>query len=74
MYFCAFDVFNVEMIPGNISFKVCGLAEMKILGNHYHKENSEKMKGLLEQWDDFKFDLLDLKEKWQQFKKKTREL
>lgn len=41
---------------------------MKVLGNHNHKENPEKMNKLLEEWDDFKFDLLDLKGKGQLFK------
>ena len=67
----AFDVFNVEKIPGDTStqiFKVYGQAEMKVLGRHYHKDSPEKSKELLEQWEDFKFDLVNLKVKWQQFK------
>ena len=58
------------MIPGDtdsLSFKIYGQAEMKILGNHYHKEAPEKRKELLEQWEEFKLDLLDLKGKWIQF-------
>ena len=41
---------------------------MKVLGNHYHKGNPEKKKKLLDQWEDFKFDLVEVKGKWQQFK------
>ena len=67
----ALDVFNVEKVPGDMtsqSFKVYGQAEMRVLGNHFHPNDLAKVEELLKQWDDFKFDLIEVKGKWVQFK------
>ena len=67
----AFDVFNVENMPGDSTsneFKVYGRSEIRLIGQHYFKGDRVKADKLFEEWEDFRYDLVQVKKKWHEFK------
>ena len=66
----SFSVFDVTQVPSDISapdFKVYGQSEITAIKEHFHQEQQVGNE-FLEQWKDMKYELLQLKTKWLQFK------
>ena len=61
----AFSIFNAEEFPPDSAsqqFSVYGYEEMQVLKEHYGTENE------VEQWEEFRFEMVNLRKKWFNFK------
>lgn len=69
----SFSIFDIDLLPSQSSpaFLVFGKEELLSLHKQYYPENSKDM--LLEQWNDFKFELIEMKEKFINLKKQLKE-
>ena len=66
----AFSIFNVENMPGVESyvFQMYCSREINVLADHYYVNNDVKKDALEKEFDSFKFELIELKKKWNSFK------
>ena len=67
----AFSVFNAELVPSDTNsntFSLYGNREIETLQNHYFSGNEEKAKVLAIQWQDFKFELMQMRKWWFEFR------
>ena len=63
----AFGIFHLDSIPTDASsneFSVYGNNEIEILSELFFLGDDEKKDNIIEEWDNFKFDLLSLRRKW----------
>ena len=63
----AFGIFNLDSIPTHASsneFSIYGNNEVKTLSEHFFLGDGEKQNDVIEEWNNFKFDLLSLRRKW----------
>lgn len=66
----SFSIFDVERLPGSDSFDFqhyCN-REIAILAEHFYPGNSDLHDGVTEEFESFKFELAELKVKWDFFK------
>ena len=47
---------------------VYGRSEIRLIGQHYFKGDRVKADKLFEEWEDFRYDLVQVKKKWHEFK------
>ena len=61
---------NVENVPGVESyvFQMYCSREINVLADHYYVNNDVKKDALEKEFDSFKFELIELKKKWNSFK------
>ena len=66
----AFSIFNVENMPGveSYDFQMYCSREINVLADHYCMDNDIKKDALEKEFDSFKFELIELKKKWNSFK------
>ena len=66
----AFSIFNVENMPGVESyvFQMYCSREINVLADNYYVNNDVKKDALEKEFDSFKFELIELKKKWNSFK------
>ena len=66
----AFSIFNVENMPGVESyvFQMYCFREINVLADNYYVNNDVKKDALEKEFDSFKFELIELKKKWNSFK------
>ena len=65
----AFHIFDAGMVPEEESKE---FEEVQIYKNHYYKDNIEKVEGLENQWNDFKYVMVKLTKKWISFKSQLK--
>ena len=65
----AFSIFNVENMPGveSYDFQMYCSREINVLADHYYMDNDIKEDALEKEFDSFKFELIELKKKWNSF-------
>ena len=65
----AFSIFNVENMPGveSYDFQMYCSREINVLADHYYMDNDIKKDALEKEFDSFKFELIELKKKWNSF-------
>ena len=65
----AFSIFNVENMPGveSYDFQMYCSREINVLADHYYMDNDIKKDALGKEFDSFKFELIELKKKWNSF-------
>ena len=65
----AFSIFNVENMPGveSYDFQMYCSREINVLADHYYIDNDIKKDALEKEFDSFKFELIELKKKWNSF-------
>ena len=65
----AFSIFNVENMPGveSYDFQMYCSREINVLADHYYMDNDIKKDALEKKFDSFKFELIELKKKWNSF-------
>ena len=65
----AFSIFNVENMPGveSYDFQMYCSREINVLADHYCMDNDIKKDALEKEFDYFKFELIELKKKWNSF-------
>ena len=70
----AFSIFNVENMPGVESyvFQMYCSREIDVLADNYYVNNDVKKDALEKEFDSFKFELIELKKKWNSFKDNTK--
>lgn len=69
-----FSIFNVEQLPpgpASTLFQFYGDKEVSILKKHFFQSSLEDQNELLSQWKSFKFDLIELRKKWLNFKEQV---
>ena len=66
----AFSIFNVENMPGveSYDFQMYCSREINVLADHYYIDDDLKKDALEKEFDSFKFELIELKKKWNSFK------
>ena len=67
----AFSVFNAELVPSytnSNTFSVYGNREIETLQNHYFSGNEKKAKALAIQWQDFRFERVQMRKRWFEFR------
>ena len=66
----AFSIFNVENMPGVESyvFQMYCSREINVLADNYYVNNDVKKDALEKEFDSFKFELIELKKRWNSFK------
>ena len=65
----AFSIFNVENMPGveSYDFQIYCSREINVLADHCYTDNDIKKDALEKKFDSFKFELIELKKKWNSF-------
>ena len=65
---------NVENVPGVESyvFQMYCSREINVLADHYFIKDDVKKDALEKEFDSFKFELIELKKKWNSFKDKIK--
>ena len=66
----AFSIFNVENMSGveSYDFQMYCSREINVLADHYYVHDDVKKDALEKEFDNFKFELIELKKKWNSFK------
>ena len=66
----AFSIFNVENMRGveRYDFQMYCSREINVLADHYYVNDDVKKDALEKEFDSFKFELIELKKKWNSFK------
>ena len=66
----AFSIFNVENMPGvqSYDFQMYCYRGINVLADHYYVHDDVKKDPLEKEFDNFKFELIELKKKWNSFK------
>ena len=67
----AFSVFNAELVPSDTNsntFSVYGNREIEVLQNYYFSGDEKKANALASQWQDFKFELVQMRKRWFEFR------
>ena len=66
----AFSIFNVENIPGveSYDFQMYCSREINVLADHYYVDDDVKKDALEKEFDSFKFELIELKKRWNSLK------
>jgi hypothetical protein len=67
----SFSVFNAEHLPPDTKsnmFELYGKKEIDTLQNHYFCDDQKKAQHLPNKWQDFKFELVQLRKRWFEFK------
>ena len=66
----AFSISDLEKVPTDHSsseFSICACNELEVLCKHFFGDNDEKKTAFVEEWGNFKFELMTMKKKWFQF-------
>ena len=66
----AFSTLNVENMPGveSYDFQMYCSREINVLADHYYVDDDVKEDTLEKEFDSFKFELIELKKRWNSFK------
>ena len=66
----AFSIFNFENMRGveSYDFQIYCSREINVLADHYYVNDDVKKDALEKEFDSFKFELIELKKKWNSFK------
>ena len=66
----AFSIFNVKNMRGveRYDFQMYCYREINVLADHYYVNDDVKKDALEKEFDSFKFELIELKKKWNSFK------
>ena len=66
----AFSIFNFENMPGveSYDFQMYCSREINVLADHYYVDDDVKRDALEKEFDSFKFELIELRKKWNSFK------
>ena len=70
----AFNIFNAEVIPNSTSdeFAIYGTDEIEVSKKHYYDNKLKTGELLINQWEDFRYELVSLKKKWVSFKENLK--
>ena len=66
----AFSIFNIKNMPGveSYDFQMYCSREINVLADHYYVHDDVKKDALEKEFDNFKFELIELKKKWNSLK------